>query len=116
MDNIIYPWEFLEMSFEKVERAGNVAVLYSPGYGAGWYSWNSEQEGLLFDKEIVEAVLAKDNDKAVAIAERKYPGTYVGGGDNLEVYWVPKGQRFEIHEYDGNESVRVFAPDDGHVA
>ena len=24
----------------KVIRDGKVAVLYSPGYGAGWYSWN----------------------------------------------------------------------------
>jgi hypothetical protein len=28
---------------EKVIRDGKVAVLYSPGYGAGWYSWNRDQ-------------------------------------------------------------------------
>lgn len=102
--------------FEKLEQAGNVAVLYSPGYGAGWYSWNSGHEGLLFDKEIVEAVLAKDLAAACAIAERKYPGGYWGGVHDLEVYWVPKGTRFEIEEYDGNESVRILTPDDGHTA
>jgi hypothetical protein len=101
---------------EKVEKDGLVAVLYSPGYGAGWHSWNSEHEGLLFDREIVEAVLAGDVKRAVSIAEAKYPGIYTGGGDDLTIEWVPKGSRFEIHEYDGSESVRIFGPQDGHVA
>lgn len=101
---------------EKLERDGNVAVLYSPGFGAGWYSWNSEREGLLFDREIVEAVLAGDNKRAAQIAERKYPNIYAGGADGLTVEWVPKGSRFEIAEYDGSESVRVFGPDEGHIA
>lgn len=104
------------MNFEKYERNGEVAVLYSPGYGAGWFTWNSEHEGLLFDKEIVEAVLSKNNDKAIAIAERKYPGIYTGGGEDLAVYWVPKGNRFEVEEYDGSESVRIFGSKDGLVA
>jgi hypothetical protein len=102
--------------FEKLEKDGNVAVLYSPGYGAGWYSWNSEHKGILFDKEIAQAVLDGDRAKAVQIAAKKYPEIYTGGGDDLAVEWVPKGSRFEIHEYDGNESVRVFGDDDGHVA
>ena len=102
--------------FEKFERGGDIAVLYSPGFGAGWYTWNSGEEGLLFDKEIVEAVLAGDTDKAVAVAERKYPGIYTGGGDDLAIAWVPKGCRFDVHEYDGNESVRVLGPDYGHLA
>jgi len=101
---------------EKFERDGNVAVLFSPGFGAGWYSWNSDVEGLLFDREIVEAVLKEDRDTAIKIAEEKYPGIYTGGGDALEVMWVPKGQRFEIDEYDGNERVRILGPDDGHTA
>lgn len=103
------------MKYEKLERGNQVAVLYSPGFGAGWYSWNDD-EGLLFDREIVEAVLADDRKKAVKIAERKYPGGYFGGGENLAVAWVDKGSRFEIDEYDGRESVRVFGPTDGHVA
>ncbi len=102
--------------YEKLERDGKVAVLYSPGFGAGWYSWNTEHDGLLFDKEVAEKVLAEDWDAAVDIAERKYPGIYAGGGHDLEVEWVPKGCRFEIHEYDGSESVRIFSPSDGHFA
>ncbi len=40
---------------EKVIRNGMVAVLVSPGYGAGWYSWNDHKE-LLFHPKIVEMV------------------------------------------------------------
>ena len=102
--------------YEKLERGGKVAVLYSPGYGAGWYSWNSKHEGLLFDKEIAEAVLAGNRERAISIAEIKYPGIYTGGGRDLSVKWIDKGFRFEIQEYDGNESIRIFGPDDGHIA
>ena len=41
---------------------------------------------------------------------------YTGGGDDLSVDWVPRGQRFEIHEYDGNESIRLIGPNTGFVA
>ena len=40
---------------EKVIRDGKVAVLYSPGYGAGWYSWH-DIEDLLYDPAVVEMV------------------------------------------------------------
>jgi hypothetical protein len=29
---------------------------------------------------------------------------------------VPQGARFEIREYDGNESLHIFGPDEGLVA
>ena len=102
--------------FTNLERDGKIAVLYSRGFGAGWYSWNRKHRGLLFDSEIASLVLADKVSDAVALAEKKYPGIYAGGGSALAVEWVPKGSRFEIDEYDGSETVRVFGPDDGHVA
>jgi len=90
---------------EKVVRDGKVAVLYSPGYGAGWFSWNTGHEGLLYDPEIVAAVEADDRAEAAAIAERKYPDCYAGGASDLAIRWVDEGQRFRIDEYDGSESV-----------
>ena len=36
----------------KVVRDGLVAVLVSPGFGAGWYSWHGIHE-LLFDPVVV---------------------------------------------------------------
>lgn len=102
--------------YSKLERAGQIAVLYSPGYGAGWWTWNRDHEGLIFDAEIVNAVLAGDRNRAVQIAETKYPGIYAGGGEDLEVYWVNKGVRFMIDEYDGSEGVTILDPDFGHIA
>ena len=104
------------MAYEKLVKDGMVAVLYSPGFGAGWYSWNTEHEGLIFDKELVNLVVAGKTGAAVTLAKRKYPEIYDGGGGNLKVHWVPQGSRFEINEYDGSESVRVFGPNDGIVA
>jgi len=100
---------------KKLERDGAVAVLISPGFGAGWSTWNSEPASA-FDPEMAEAVLAGDNAKAEIIAKQKYPNAYTGGVANLTVEWVTKGDRFEIHEYDGSESLRVFGPNDGMVA
>ena len=41
---------------KKVNDRGEVAVLVSYGYGAGWYSWNDNLQ-MLFDPEIVDYVL-----------------------------------------------------------
>jgi len=94
--------------FEKLKRDGQVAVIYSPGFGAGWWTWNRNHEGLVFDKDIAEAVIAKDLSKAANIVAAKYPDTYLGGLDDLEVIWVDEGSQFEIDEYDGSESVHVI--------
>ncbi len=68
------------MAFEKLIRDGQVAVLYTNNYGVGWYSWSCPRElGLLFDRELVELVLADRRDDAAKLAEVKYPGTYTGG-------------------------------------
>lgn len=102
-------------SIRKLERDGKIAVLVAPGFGAGWSTWNSGPN-LMFDPEMAQAVLDGDNTKAEKIANRKYPEAYMGGVSSLVVEWVPKGARFEIQEYDGNESLRVFGPDDGILA
>lgn len=94
---------------KKIEKDGNVAVLYSPGYGAGWSTWNSEHaESLCMDADIVQAVLDGDTAKAAKIATEKHPCIYTGGAEDLKVQWVKKGMEFEIDEYDGNESVHVI--------
>lgn len=96
------------MNYEKYIKDGKVAVLYSPGYGAGWYTWNSEHKGLVFDKEIVQAVLDEKPELAAEIAERKYKGCYVGGAEDLVVEWLEPGTVFEIDEYDGSESLHII--------
>lgn len=99
----------------KLERDGKVAVLVSHGYGAGWSTWNGGAD-CVFDPDMAQAVLDGDTHKAEEIAKQKYPDHYTGGVYQLSVHWVDKGNRFEIQEYDGSESLRVFGPDDGLVA
>jgi hypothetical protein len=88
----------------KVIRDGKVAVLYSPGFGAGWYSWSNIPE-CVFDPDIVAAVESGDRHKAADIASAKWEGFYTGGADQLEIEWLPEGTPFRIEEYDGSESV-----------
>jgi hypothetical protein len=99
---------------QKVERIGlvqEVAVLYSPSFGAGWSTWNKDydQETLCMDADIVNAVLEGDNKKAIKIAKKKCPEMYDGGGEDLEVKWIPKGEAFFIKEYDGSESIILIS-------
>lgn len=105
---------------KKVIRKGQVAVLVSPGYGGGWSTWvdDSVAEELLFDPDIVRAVLDGKKDTVPDLVEAKYPGRYVftGGTHQLEVEWVTKGSRFMVEEYDGSESIRVFGPETGWLA
>ena len=94
----------------KLERDGNVAVIVSTGYGAGWSTWNEEnQEAMAFDPDLAQAILDKDLEAAHRIASKKWPDAYLGGlDDGAVVEWVPKGTWFEITEYDGSESLRVL--------
>ena len=94
--------------FKKVIEDGNTAVLVSYGYGAGWYTWNLNYPGLVFDSEIVSAVRKDNLTLAKEIAEKKYPDAYLGGIDGLQVEWVPEGMQFEIREYDGAESLHII--------
>jgi len=89
----------------KVVRDGLVAVLYSPGFGAGWYSWNSEHPEILFDPAIVELVEAEKWEELQAFVTLKYPDIYTGGLEDLQIEWMPEGTQFIIEDYDGNESI-----------
>jgi hypothetical protein len=91
---------------DKIVRDGMVAVLVSPGFGAGWYTWNKEMPELLFDPTLVDLVLSgAESEELVAYADLKYPEGYTGGAGDLIVKWVPEGAQFRIDEYDGSESL-----------
>ena len=54
----------------KVVENGQVAVLYSPGFGAGWYTWNearfedeSDALELVFDPTIVSLVRQRRSEE-----------------------------------------------------
>ena len=101
----------------KLEKDGKVAVMFSPGFGAGWSTWNTEiRDALLFDPEIAQAVLDGDKVKAGGIAARKFPDGCFGGARDLTVEWLDKGTVFEVEEYDGSESLHIIGGRDYSVA
>lgn len=95
---------------ELVVRDGLVAVLYSPGYGAGWFSWHHEPK-LLFDPSIVAWLEADELDKILAYVTLTYPDLYLGGLDGLTIAWLPRGSRFRIDSYDGAEHIVLETED-----
>lgn len=92
---------------DKLVRDGKVAVLYSPGFGAGWFSWNTQHPEILFDPAIVELVEAEKWDELQAFIVLKYPGIYDGGMRDLEIEWIPEGEQFIVQEYDGSERIEL---------
>jgi hypothetical protein len=96
---------------DRLVRDGKVAVLYSPGFGAGWSTWQHDpgvRMAMLFDPQIADIVDRGGSDwqeRAEAVASIKYPESYLGGLHDLQVEWVPIGTDFRVTEYDGNETV-----------
>ena len=92
---------------KKLIRDGKVAVLYSPGFGAGWSTWNQELPELVFNPVIVDFVEKEQWDELAVYVSLKYPDIYDGGMRDLEIAWLDVGSEFRIHEYDGSESIEV---------
>lgn len=92
---------------KRVVRDGLVAVLYSPGYGAGWFSWNTGRPEILFDPAIVELVEQEKWDELQAFVTLKYPEIYAGGLRDLQIWWLKEGTQFQVNEYDGNEHIET---------
>lgn len=95
------------MTMNKLNENGKVAVLYSPDFGAGWYSWNQDYPEILFDPAMVKLVEKKQYDELATYVELKYPGIYTGGLNQLQVEWIEEGKKFRVVEYDGDESIQV---------
>ena len=92
----------------KVIRDGQVAVIYSPGYGAGWSTWAQEDDlSQLFDPQLVHLIEQAVQDEILAYCSLRWPDQYQGGARDLAVAWVPLGDHFRIHEYDGSERVEI---------
>ena len=91
----------------KIVREGYVAVLYSPRFGGGWYSWNPSHPEILFDPAIVDFVEKKQLEELQVYVTLKYPDLYTGGLEGLEIQWIPQGVHFRVNEYDGSESIEL---------
>jgi hypothetical protein len=89
----------------KTIKDGRVAVLSSPGYGAGWSTWNPSHPEMVFDPGLVDLVLEGNEEKILAYVVLKWPDSFVGGVEDLRVDWLPEGTNFVIEEYDGAETI-----------
>ena len=123
------------------EDKSAVAVLVSPGYGAGWSTWGDKE--LAYDEDVVKFWLSKRDDKewlktcaryevkgsdgrvrfpaSEAYKEAMNFFSSIGydhpcmlGFENIRLVWVPTGRYFRINEYDGAESV-VYMDEEGYV-
>lgn len=106
----------------KYIKDGLVAVLYSPGFGAGWSTWADDKhsEAILFDPDIAKLVeeyefcnkcgIGVDKEEQLyKIVESKYPkgDIYTDSASQLRILWLPIGTKFRVDEYDGSESVVI---------
>ena len=97
------------------KKDGKTAVLVSPGFGAGFSTWNKPEMAVDFD--LVEAFLSGDMNRFEYIVVEKYgENMYLGGMENLMVVWVDEGKKFRVDEYDGNERVEILEDADWFTA
>jgi hypothetical protein len=114
----------------KYTKLDNVAVIYSPNFGSGWYTWYqnhySAPERMIFDPTLVEILLDR-NEKLSNENDLEYRTEVLNKCqenflsrvrelfdnftestfhiEDLEIGWVPRGAEFVIEEYDGCESI-----------
>jgi hypothetical protein len=92
-------------------ESGQVGVLVSSGFGAGWSTWGQDEKFLCMDKTLVEMKLR--NARAAEVEEYvekvKGEAPYMGGWDSAEVQWLDKGTNFTIQDYDGSESLLLIS-------
>ena len=85
-----------------------LGVLISGGFGAGWSTWNDAE--IAYDKRIVEYWLNESPssyEMANFVASLGYRKPYMGGYGSLRIEYIPRGDMFCIHEYDGSESIET---------
>ena len=102
---------------KKLIRDGKVAGLISPGYGAGWFTWNNHAPQMLWDPTIVQMLEEGCRPQVLQqYVEDVYPYVNALGAESLRVVWIPEGTRFRVTEYDGHESIVLHDEENWHVA
>jgi hypothetical protein len=93
----------------KVIKNSRVAVIYSPGYGAGWSTWNDTyKDFLMFDSGLVDLIESNQEHLIREYIDKVLPDNNIYVSEDrlsLEIAWLPVGTQFRIKEYDGSESV-----------
>ena len=88
------------------KRNNKVAVLISPGFGAGFSTDNHSD--MAVDHDLIDAFLKSDMTRFKYIADEKYGAWYDGGDMRFKIEWVPMGCTFIVRNYDGNEYVEII--------
>lgn len=93
---------------QKYIKDGKVAILVSPGFGAGWSTW--EGKALAYDRRVVEKFFEGTPAKEMQeyLNSIGYKNIYMGGYDHLIVKWLPVGTKYRITEYDGAENLETI--------
>lgn len=111
---------------------GQVGVLVSVGFGAGFSTWNSYGIKLALDKRVIEFYLSHKEDNEfwdevdswepaeATVMVRDFFSSIgytnhicVLGMKDLQLKFVNKGDLIRINEYDGSESLEVLNEDIG---
>lgn len=114
---------------EFYEKDGKIAILISPGFGAGWSTWDGDPS-IAYDKRVVEFWLSHKDDwqfmhDVSSIPFRDNPAIeeikqffhsigydhcpYMGGFDDIVIKWVEPDTLWRINEYDGSEDLEIFS-------
>jgi hypothetical protein len=96
---------------------GQVAVVYSPGYGGGWTTWNRSIDPA--DARVAVLTLTGmsitltfeteySDEKEIRFADSKFY-QFQGSdmNDDLAIEWLDTGTLYRITEYDGFESIET---------
>ena len=103
----------------------HVAVVYSPGYGGGWSTWQDDVDPT--DARVAVLTLTGasatlmfnryGSESPVRFKDRRFYA-YVDSSmyDELAICWLPAGTLYKIEEYDGAESVLTNYDSIWHIA
>lgn len=84
---------------------GKIAVVYHPGYGAGWYTWHGIKEAL-FDPDLIDFIREEKFEEGQKYIEETYNlDGNVYKIKELDIYKVMPGSKFLLLEYDGSETL-----------
>ncbi len=97
------------------------SVLYSPGFGAGWSSWNDDRmaDAMLFDRDLIAAValgmpLGDEDDPTTPLGAFAARMAKLFGADEHVCLLGARDLRvaevsgaFRVDEYDGSESIML---------
>ena len=104
-----------------LQIGGQMKVLVSRGYGAGWSTWNDPR--MAFDERLIRAFECgiTQEDMQELCVECGYMDVngdppQMGGFKQLEVVDIPSGELFQIMEYDGSEYIEYFEDSDWYLA